>query len=149
MRPPRDSTQKPQALFEVLARVRAESKPRVATVDPPQVDRVAPAKQIARDTREIDGEIARYEEYVTGLDDLPILTDPVAIPPPRLAPPDFRLGERRDARRHPREDGATARESASREQASLYDEYLLPVAPQAAPPKGSKKRARRKNKKRR
>jgi hypothetical protein len=72
-------------------------------------------------------ERALYEEYVADLDDLPILTDPVAIPAPRATPPDFRRGERRDVRRHPREDGITAREHAAHELAALYDEYLEPV----------------------
>jgi hypothetical protein len=93
----------------------------------------------------LDGEdpCALYDEYVRGFDDVPTLTDPVALPPPRLVPPEFRLGERKDIRKRAREDAATLRETNAREQAHLYDEYLEPSAKKPKRGKRRKKRQRR------
>jgi hypothetical protein len=51
-----------------------------------------------------------YEEYVRGFDDVPVLQDAVHTPPRRRPPPDFRRGERRDARTEARPDAYAARE---------------------------------------
>jgi hypothetical protein len=67
-------------------------------------------------------EHARYEEYVRGLDEVPVLRD-VVHEPPRVVVRDFRLGERPDARRQPREDPYTLREQAAREIDGRYAEY--------------------------
>jgi hypothetical protein len=93
------------------------------------------------------GNDAAYTEYVRGFDDVPVLLDAVRIPPRRAFVPDFRRGERRDARKESRPDGYTVRESKSAEIELLYHEYAradLPAAAGAAPaitkrPKASKK----------
>jgi hypothetical protein len=63
-----------------------------------------------------------YQEYVRSLDDVPVLTD-VVREPPRVAIKDFRLGQRRDARQAPREDGIELREQHARDLARQYAEY--------------------------
>ena len=63
-----------------------------------------------------------YQEYVRSLDDVPVLTD-VVREPPRVAPKDFRLGQRRDARQAPREDGIELREQHACDLAQQYAEY--------------------------
>jgi hypothetical protein len=87
---------------------------------------------------------ALYDEYVRGFDDVPTLTDPVLVPPPRIAPPQFQLGERKDIRKHAREDAETLRETSAREQAEMYGEYAEPGAKKAKTSKPRKKRQRRK-----
>jgi hypothetical protein len=89
---------------------------------------------------------ALYDEYVRGFDDVPTLTDPVALPPPRLAPPDFRFGERKDVRRHARQDAVTIREQCSRELEAMYAEYVEPGVPAA---KGRKSATRKRKRQRR
>jgi hypothetical protein len=93
-----------------------------------------------------DDPFALYDEYVRGFDDIPTLTDPIAIPPPRVLPPEFRLGERKDVRKHEREDAATLREKSAREQAKLYEEYLDPGTTR---PKNGKRRQKHRPKRRR
>jgi len=92
------------------------------------------------------GNHAAYEEYVRGFDDVPVLQDVVRIPPPRRQQPDFRRGERRDAREEQRADGYSLREAMLAEIELLYQEYAQP-APLAARPK-RKKRQTAKGKKR-
>lgn len=101
------------------------------------------------------GNNAAYEEYLRGFDDIPVLQDAVRIPPPRRQPPDFRRGERRDARQEQRLDAYTLREATLAEIELLYREYAQPE-PVPAPPKRkkrpapkskSKKRPTRKSKK--
>jgi hypothetical protein len=89
-------------------------------------------------------ECALYDEYVRGFDDVPTLTDPVALPPPRIVPPEFRLGERKNIRRHAREDAEALRETSAREQAELYAEYSEPTAKKTKRGKRRKKGQRRK-----
>jgi hypothetical protein len=89
-------------------------------------------------------ECALYDEYVRGFDDIPTLTDPVRVPPPRIAPPEFQLGERKDIRKHAREDAETLRETSAREQAKMYGEYVEPSAKKPRNAKPRKKRQRRK-----
>jgi hypothetical protein len=78
---------------------------------------------------------------VRGFDDIPVLRDPVIVPPRRVAPPEFRLGERKDVRRHAREDAEARREANARELEKMYVEYVQPEAAAKA-----KSVAKRKNK---
>jgi hypothetical protein len=82
-----------------------------------------------------------YEEYVRGFDDVPTLSDAVALPPRRALPPDFRRGERKDARKRPREDSRAAAEARARELEYLYGEYVHGVLAVAAKPATNKKAA--------
>jgi hypothetical protein len=92
------------------------------------------------------GNNAAYEEYLRGFDDIPVLQDAVRIPPPTRLQPDFRRGERRDARQEPRADAYSLREAKVAEVAALYNEYVLP-APVALPEKRKKpQKTRRKSK---
>ena len=95
---------------------------------------------------ELPDERALYEEYLRGFDDVPTLTDPVALPPPRRLPPDFRFGERKDARKQVREDAETLRGSRLRELGEMYSEYVQPTT---ATSKGAKSKPKRKRQKRR
>jgi hypothetical protein len=72
-----------------------------------------------------------YEEYVRGFDDVPVLQDAVHAPPRPRPPPDFRRGERRDARKEARPDAYAVREDNAAELARLYGEYCgdIPAAP--------------------
>jgi hypothetical protein len=79
-----------------------------------------------------------YEEYVRGFDDVPVLQDAVHAPPRRRPPPDFRRGERRDARKEARPDAYTTREQNAAELALLYGEYCGDVPGAPAPAKRSK-----------
>jgi hypothetical protein len=65
----------------------------------------------------------RYQEYVRVLDEVPVLVDVVSVPP-RAAVKDFRLGQRPDARRAPRDDSASLREQHAGEVAQQYVEYV-------------------------
>ena len=87
---------------------------------------------------------ALYDEYVRGFDDVPTLTDPVGGPPPRIAPPDFRFGERKDIRKHVRPDAVTIRERNARDLERMYSEYVDPVANGPKTAKRKKRRQRRK-----
>ena len=91
------------------------------------------------------GNNAVYEEYLRGFDDIPVLQDAVRIPPPTRLPPDFRRGERRDARQEPRADAYSLREAKVAEVACLYNEYALP-APVALPSKRKKPQKNSKSK---
>lgn len=95
---------------------------------------------------ELPDERALYEEYLRGFDDVPTLTDPVALPPPRRQPPDFRFGERKDVRKNAREDAETLRESRLRELEEMYSQY---VRPEAASVKGAKSKSKTKTKRNR
>src|SRR5690554_3510542 len=81
-----------------------------------------------------------YDEYLRGFDELPVLQDAVRIPPRRLEP-DFRLGERRDARKEPRPDAYIVREEYRAALERLYAEYC-------APPPAAKSRRKRAAKRR-
>ncbi len=74
-----------------------------------------------------EDELSLYDEYVRGFDDVPTLTDPVALPSRRL-PPDFRTGERNDVRKRPREDRDAVRERETQELDALYREYADPTS---------------------
>lgn len=63
-----------------------------------------------------------YDEYVLGLDDLPVLRDAISLPPP--PPPDFRHGERPDLRKERRDDAHAARERRAAERERDYGEYV-------------------------
>jgi hypothetical protein len=88
------------------------------------------------------GNNAVYEEYLRGFDDIPVLQDAVRIPPPRRGPPDFRRGERRDARQEPRPDAYSLREETLAETELRYREYTQP-APVAARPTRNKRTKRK------
>jgi hypothetical protein len=85
---------------------------------------------------------ARYEEYVRGFDEIPVLDDAVRIPPRRSAPPSFVRGERRSLRKEERDDGYALREANRAEIEALYGEYL---APKASKPKRKQPRAKKKS----
>jgi hypothetical protein len=96
---------------------------------------------------------ASYEEYVRGLDDVPTLRDVVGEPP-RIAVRDFRLGERRDARKHARDDAYAFREQQASDLEQRYAEYVDALARQTGTVesggarKPAKKRGRSKRPKR-
>jgi hypothetical protein len=94
-----------------------------------------------------------YQEYVRVLDEVPVLVD-VVREPPRVRVKDFRLGQRPDSRKAPRDDAAALREQHAGEVARHYDEYValcagLVGAERAGPrnaartPGPKKKRAKR------
>jgi hypothetical protein len=64
-----------------------------------------------------------YREYLHVLDQVPVLVD-VVREPPRVPVKDFRLGQRPDSRRAPRDDAAALREQHAGELARHYDEYV-------------------------
>jgi hypothetical protein len=84
---------------------------------------------------------AAYDEYLRGFDDIPVLQDAVRIPPPRSRQPEFRRGERRDARQEQRPDAYSLREATLAEVEFLYREYTQP-APVARRPKRKKRQKR-------
>ena len=88
------------------------------------------------------GNAAAYREYLRGFDDIPVLQDAVTIPPPRRRQPEFRRGERRDARQEQRPDAYSLREVTLAEIEFLYGEYVQPA--QVARPPKRKKRQKRK-----
>src|SRR5262245_46224687 len=65
----------------------------------------------------------RYQEYVRSLDEVPVLDD-VVREPPHVAVRDFRLGQRPDARKAPRDDAAALREQHAGDVAVQYAEYV-------------------------
>jgi hypothetical protein len=73
-------------------------------------------------TLEHSDEYSAYIEYLGELDRVPVLRDPVALPP--AFPPDFRQGQRPDARKRARDDGEARRESRAVEIEKLYREYV-------------------------
>jgi hypothetical protein len=96
-------------------------------------------------------EQGRYREYVRMLDEVPVLVD-VVREPQRAAIRDFRLGQRPDVRKAPREDAALLREQHAVDVERQYAEYVeisagLSATEHAAKtgPKrgGQKKRAKR------
>jgi hypothetical protein len=97
----------------------------------------------------------RYQEYVRGLDDVRALVG-AAHEPSRVASKDFRLGQRPDIRKQPREDAAVLREQHANDILLQYAEYaeIAAAATRSAPPRertakpvrrarGGKKRAKR------
>ncbi len=88
------------------------------------------------------GNNAAYGEYLRGFDDIPVLQDAVTIPPPRRRQPEFRRGERGDARQEPRPDAYSLREAALAEIEFLYGEYVRPTPARRSPKR--KKRQKRK-----
>jgi hypothetical protein len=84
------------------------------------------------------GNQAAYDEYLRWFDRIPVLQDTVSVPVRPPPPPDFRRGERPNARREARPDSYTAREANLAELERLYDEYLNPSP--AAPGKRKKSR---------
>ena len=98
----------------------------------------------------------RYQEYVRLLDEVPVLVD-VVREPPRVPIKDFRLGERPDARKLPRDDAAALREQHSVDVTWQYAEYAgmcsvlattMRAPPRNAAPKGRSKKKRAKRSKR-
>ena len=99
----------------------------------------------------------RYQEYVRSLDEVPVLVD-VVQEPPRAIVKDFRLGQRPDARKAPRNDAAALREQHASDMARHYAEYVeicvglgdaRRSGPRMAPVKnGRKTRAQKKRAKR-
>ena len=85
----------------------------------------------------------RYREYVRSLDEVPVLVD-VVREPARVAVRDFRLGQRRDERKAPRDDAAHLREQHDRDLERQYDEYAaIGVGPVSTRPPGPRKAARK------
>ncbi len=95
---------------------------------------------------------ALYDEYLRGFDDVPVLRDTVALPPPRPVQPDFRHGERRDARKQARPDTQALRDANVSELELLYEEYVQTSSATAkndkpAKASGSRKRGKRNKRK--
>ena len=89
----------------------------------------------------------RYQEYVRSLDEVPVLVD-VVREPPRVGVRDFRLGQRPDARKAPRDDAAALREQHAGDVAVQYAEYVdltgaLTRTERAPPRKAAAKTARK------
>jgi len=76
----------------------------------------------------------RYEEYVRALDELPVLAD-VVREPPRVVIRNFRLGQRPDVRKRPREDAYSLREQYALDLEQWYGEYAQDLAAPAKPAK--------------
>jgi hypothetical protein len=95
----------------------------------------------AHDAAEPD-DFSVYEEYVRGFDDVPVLQDAVHAPPRPRPAPDFRRGERRDARKEARPDAYIAREQNAAELARHYGEYCgeLPALTPTKRPKAAKRK---------
>jgi hypothetical protein len=90
----------------------------------------------------------RYQEYLRSLDEVPVLVD-VVREPPRAPIRDFRLGQRPDARKAPRDDAAALREEHGGDVVRQYDEYVgicdaLVSAERAGPRKAPRKPASKK-----
>jgi hypothetical protein len=93
-------------------------------------------------------EHVRYREYVRSLDELPVLLD-VVREPSRIPIKDFRLGQRPDGRKAPRDDAATLREQHDCDVELQYAEYVdlcdgLAGAKRAEPHKAAAKSTGRK-----
>ena len=89
------------------------------------------------------GNNAAYDEYLGGFDEIPVLQDAVRSPPARVTQPDFRRGERRDARSELRPDAYSIREANSAEIELLFGEYSQPApAPATVRPKRKKAQKR-------
>lgn len=88
---------------------------------------------------DVPANAAVYQEYVRGFDDIPVLQDAVHVPPRPPVQPDFRRGERRDARREQRPDAYSIREANRADFERLYREYSEPV-PTELPSKGKKRK---------
>jgi hypothetical protein len=80
-----------------------------------------------------------YQEYLAGLDELPVLRDAVQLPPP--PPPDFRQGERPDLRKARRDDAHAARERRRVECEHAYLEYSTTAADASRPAKRPQRRS--------
>ena len=98
-------------------------------------DRVAALDDAAAETQ------GRYQEYLRMLDEVPVLLD-VVREPPRVPVKDFRLGQRADARRAPRDDVAALREQHVLEVARQYSEYAEAEA--CDPPVSARRKPARK-----
>ncbi len=98
-----------------------------------------PGRTVAADDEPVNN--TAYDEYLRGFDDIPVLQDAVKIPPPRRLQPEFRRGERRDARQEQRPDAYSLREATLAEIEFLYREYTQP-APVARNPKRKKRQKR-------
>lgn len=90
---------------------------------------------------------SRYQEYVRSLDEVPVLVD-VVREPPRSVVRDFRLGQRPDARKAPRDDAAALREQHAGDVAVQYAEYAeldgaMTSAKRASPRKTAAKTRRK------
>jgi hypothetical protein len=87
---------------------------------------------------------ASYDEYLSGLEEVPTLRD-IVREPPRIAVRDFRLGERPDVRTQSREDAYGLREQYACEVEEQYCEYVgAQVQPQAtAALRGARKPAKK------
>jgi hypothetical protein len=89
----------------------------------------------------------RYQEYVRSLDEVPVLVD-VVREPPRSVVRDFRLGQRPDARKAPRDDAVALREQHAGDVAVQYAEYVeldgATTRAKRAPPRKAVAKTRRK-----
>ena len=96
----------------------------------------------------------RYQEYVRLLDEVPVLVD-VVREPQRVVVKDFRLGQRADARKTPRDDVAELRDQHVGDVAVRYAEYVeiggMLKTTERAPPRraGARKPAKRSAQKKR
>lgn len=86
----------------------------------------------------------RYQEYVRSLDEVPVLVD-VVREPARVAVRDFRLGQRRDERKAPRDDAAHLREQHDRDLEQQYAEYAAISTELASTNRAGPRKTARKN----
>ena len=86
----------------------------------------------------------RYQEYVRSLDEVPVLVD-VVREPPRVAVRDFRLGQRRDERKAPRDDATQLREQHGGEIEQQYAEYATISAGLVSTNRAGPRKTARKN----
>ena len=116
---------------------------------------LSPSRLDALDDAAAEAQL-RYQEYVRLLDEVPVLVD-VVREPPRVPIKDFRLGERPDTRKLPRDDAAALREQHAVDVTWQYAEYAgmcsvlattMRAPPRNAAPKGRSKKKRAKRSKR-
>ena len=86
----------------------------------------------------------RYQEYVRALDEVPVLVD-VVREPALVAVRDFRLGQRRDERKVPRDDAVHLREQHGGEIEQQYAEYATISAGLVSTNRAGPRKTTRKN----
>lgn len=108
-----------------------------------EVDRVleASAEWVEPDDDDLGAaeSFAVYDEYLQMLDQLPVLSD-VVREPPKVVIRDFRLGQRPDLRKTPREDPYTLLEQQTADLEERYREYAELCANGSAPKPTATKR---------
>lgn len=129
---------------EIELRLKGEAPADTDDVPLTVIDVAELEEQAEISTREID--LAVYQEYVRGFDDVPTLHDAVVVPPRPPVPPDFRRGERPNQRKEPRLDAQAVREAKTGELEQSYREYEQPGPPPAARKKSKSRKPRKSGK---